>query len=80
MTTAYGNALTSGAPAWLRTDFPSLLRGFGELHQLRIRSLTAHPRHLKTGAPNKRITHRRYFRIRRQVVAAFEELVRWLPL
>jgi hypothetical protein len=53
--TTYGNALASGAPAWFRSDFPVLMGGFGRLHGLRIRSLTAHPRH-RTGAPNKRIS------------------------
>lgn len=77
---AYGNVLTAGAPTWLRTDFPNLLRGFGLLHNLRIHSFTAHPRDQKTGALNKRITHRRYFRVRKAVVTAFEELARVLPL
>ncbi len=77
---AYGNALQAGAPAWLKTDFPKLRNGFSKLHLLRIRSLTAHPKHLKTGAVNRRITHAQYYRIRRSVVAAFDELAAKMPM
>jgi Reverse transcriptase (RNA-dependent DNA polymerase) len=80
MNTAYGNALKTGAPAWLRADFPSLMQGFGRLRELRIRSFTAHPRHQKTGALNRRITHTQYHRVRRLLVSSFEELTRALPL
>jgi hypothetical protein len=80
MTASYGNVLTAGAPAWLRNDFPNLTTGFARLHKLRIRSFTAHPRDLKTGALNRRITHRQYFRARRGLVAALEELEQVLPL
>jgi hypothetical protein len=79
MNSAYGNAIAAGAPAWLRKDFPYLLRGFTRLHNLRIRSFTAHPRD-KKGALNKRITHAQYFRVRKALVAAFEELAQVLPL
>jgi hypothetical protein len=75
----YGNVLTAGAPGWLKADFPTLLIGFDKLHKLRIRSFTAHPRH-KTGALNRRITHAQYFRIRKLLVSAFDELARVLPL
>jgi hypothetical protein len=80
MNTAYGNSLKAGAPAWLRADFPNLMQGFARLHELRIRSFTAHPRHQKTGALNRRITHSQYYRVRKVVVSAFEELARMLPL
>jgi hypothetical protein len=76
----YGYALKAGAPAWLRSDFPYLLRGFAQLHDLRVRSFTAHPRNQRTGAFNKRITHRQYYRLRRGLVLAFDELARVLPL
>lgn len=79
-TANYGSALRAGAPAWLHRDFPNLLKGFSQLHELRIRSFTAHPRHLRTGALNKRITHRRYYRSRKAIVAALEELTQALPL
>lgn len=78
MTAAYGNVLTSGAPGWLKTDFPILTNGFLKLHQLRIRSFTAHPKH-KTGIPNKRIKHGQFFKIRKTLVDAFSELSRMLP-
>jgi hypothetical protein len=78
--TTYGNALKAGAPGWLRADFPNLLRGFSRLHDLRIRSFTAHPRHQKTGTLNTRITHAQYYRVRTLLLAAFDELARVLPL
>lgn len=70
----YGNYIGSGAPTWFRTGFPALIDGFYKLHQLRIRSFTAHPRHT-SGTINKRITHRQYHRIRGALVLAFRELV-----
>jgi len=75
----YGNVLTRGAPPWLRSDFPSLLIGFDRLHQMRIHSFTAHPSQ-RTGAPNSRITHHQYYRLRKVLLPAFEELARVLPL
>jgi hypothetical protein len=80
LTTAYGNAVGAGAPAWLRTDFPDLILGFARLHDLRIRSFTAHPRHQRTGTLNRRITHAQYYRLRKVLVSALEELTRVLPL
>lgn len=71
---SYGNYVGSGAPAWFRTSFPDLIDGFYKLHQLRIRSFTAHPRH-SSGAINRRITHRQYQRIRGALVLAFRQLV-----
>jgi hypothetical protein len=73
-TATYGNALGAGAPAWLRNDFPKLFNGFGLLHNLRNKSFTAHPRDQRTGALNKRITHRQYFRVRKAIVAGLDEL------
>ena len=78
MTANYGNVLGSGAPSWLKLDFPKLMAGFYGLHQLRIRSFTAHPKH-KTGALNKRIKHGQYYRIRKSLVDAFAELATVLP-
>ena len=70
---AYGNAIGGGAPAWLKAKVV-LLDGFYKLHQLRIRSLTAHPRHLRTQAHNKRVKHPHFYRIRKSLVAAFDQL------
>src|SRR5262249_3047974 len=80
MKATYGSVLGTGAPAWLRTDFPVLLKEFGKLHKLRIRSFTAHPRDQKTGKPNKRITHAQYYRVRKGLQLALQELTRVLPL
>ena len=79
MRTTYGNAIGAGASAWFRADFPALMHGFAALHQLRIRSFTAHPRH-STGALNRRITHWQFYRVRKDVLLAFQELGRQLPM
>ena len=79
MTVPYGHAIAAGAPTWLRADFPNLMRAFARLHALRVRSLTAHPRH-RTGKFNKRITHRQFYNVRRSLVSAFVELARVLPI
>jgi hypothetical protein len=78
MTASYGSVLAT-PPAWLRIDFANLVRAFHRLHQLRIRSFTAHPRH-RTGAFNKRITHTQYYRARKPLEFAFQELARVLPV
>jgi hypothetical protein len=75
----YGSAIGGGAPAWLRTGFPNLLRGFSSLHALSRRSFTPHPGYAM-GAPNKRITHAQYYRLRKGLVSAFDELALRLPL
>ena len=75
---AYGNALGAGAPAWLGAK-AALLDGYHKLHQLRIRSLTAHPRDLRTQAHNKRIKHAQFYRIRKSLVAAFDQLEAEFP-
>jgi hypothetical protein len=70
---AYGAAVGGSSPAWLRA-LPQLKSGFYELHQLRIKSFTAHPVHTKTGTANTRIKHSQFYRVRKLLVAAFREL------
>lgn len=75
MTSSYGNAVGTGAPAWLRA-LPRLKKGFFDTHQLRIRSFTAHPKYSKTGSPNTRIRHAQFYKIRKALIAAFDELAK----
>lgn len=77
---SYGNALRAGSPAWFSADFPILRNALTRLHDLRIRSFTAHPRHLKTGAVNRRITHSQYYRLRKALVFGLDELSIQLPI
>ncbi|WFU73831.1 RNA-directed DNA polymerase [Bradyrhizobium sp. CB2312] len=70
---AYGAAVGASSPAWLRA-LPLLKDGLYELHQLRIKSFTAHPVHTKTGTANTRIKHSQFYRVRKLLVAAFRQL------
>ncbi len=70
---AYGAAVGGSAPAWLRA-LPLLKGGFYALHQLRITSYTAHPVHTRTGTANTRIRHAQFYKVRKLLVTAFQEL------
>jgi hypothetical protein len=54
---------------------PRTCDAFGKLHQLRLQSLTSHPRDLKTGKPTRRLKHRDYYKIRPALKAAFCEIM-----
>jgi hypothetical protein len=73
MTASYGNVVGNGAPPWLRA-LPALKNGLYLAHQLRIRSHTAHPVHTRTGSANSRIKHAQFYRIRKALASAFQEL------
>jgi hypothetical protein len=75
----YGSYLGTSAPAWLKAEFPTLLPALYKLHQLRVKSFTAHPRY-RSGPINKRITHAQFYRVRKELVAGLSELVARLPL
>lgn len=65
----YGHALKDQICA---NALPLTCAGFSELHQLRIQSATAHPRH-KAGA-GRRLKHYEYYRVRPKLIAAMNEL------
>lgn len=52
--------------------FPTLLR----LHDLRLESITAHPMTKTTGKPTRRLKHRDYEMIRKDLVASLQEFER----
>ena len=73
MSASYGNVIGAGAPPWLRA-LPRLKYGFYVAHQLRVSSYTAHPVHTKTGLANARIKHFHFYKIRKPLAEAFQEL------
>lgn len=58
----------------LAAALPLTMGAFQTLHNLRLASMTAHPRSLKTGAKTRRLTQRDYQKIRPALLAAFNEL------
>ena len=69
----YGSALKDPVLAAL---IPTVMACFSNLHQLRLESTTAHPRSLKTGKATRRLKHRDFYKIRQDLVSAFDELER----
>ena len=60
----------------LTAHLPDLTASFSALHALRLESTTAHPRSKKTGRETRRLKHRDYYNIRKDIVKAFDELER----
>jgi retron-type reverse transcriptase len=67
----YGSALKHPT---LVTLLPNSMKAFGELHTLRLQSMTAHPRSQKTGAGTRRLKHRDFHKVRPSLETAFDEL------
>jgi reverse transcriptase-like protein len=57
----------------LKATLPKMMSVFLLLHDLRLQSTTAHPRSLKTGMPTRRLKHRDFYNIRRDLIRAFDE-------
>ncbi|HVQ09028.1 MAG TPA: reverse transcriptase domain-containing protein [Allosphingosinicella sp.] len=68
---AYGSAVHH--PTLVAT-LPFTMGAFQTLHNLRVASITAHPRSLKTGVGTRRLTQTDYRKIRPALHAAFGEL------
>jgi hypothetical protein len=69
----YGSALKHPT---LLALLPTAMQAFDSLHQLRLQSLTAHPRSLKTGVATRRLRHSDYRKLRPILEAAFDEIER----
>jgi retron-type reverse transcriptase len=67
---AYGNAITNPT---LTALFPKAMLAFNGLHKLRLDSITAHPRSLKTGAGTRRLKYRDFVKLQPALDAAFGE-------
>jgi len=74
--TTYGNygSILNSPPVLVRTAIPIVISGFKALHDLRVKSITAHPRSLRTGAATKRLKHTDYYHVRTPLRAAFDEI------
>jgi hypothetical protein len=46
-----------------------------DLHELRLQSVTAHPRNTKTGTSTRRLKHYDFYKIRPKVKDAIEEII-----
>ena len=68
---AYGNALNDSE---LIRCLPKVMEVFYKLHALRLKSTTAHPRSQRSGAATRRLKHRDFYRIRKDLALAFDEL------
>jgi hypothetical protein len=67
---AYGSALKNPK---LTTLFPTTMKAFNDLHKLRLDSITAHPRSLKTGTGTRRLKYRDFTILQPALAAAFNE-------
>ncbi len=70
---AYGTALVDPN---LIAALPTALPALKALHELRKESSVAHPRSQKTGKPTRRLKHHDFYKIRKQLVPAFDEIER----
>lgn len=70
----YPNFGTAIKDATISAQIPNVLIAFDKLHALRLESTTAHPWSKKTGSATRRLKHKDFYRIRRELVAAFDEL------
>jgi len=68
----FGNMLKH--PTMLAT-YPDVCAGFDSLHQLRLQSVTAHPRHKASGGKTRRLKHRDFYRVRGSVRGAIQSII-----
>lgn len=73
---SYGSAIKDPV---LIAALPDAMACFTMLHALRLESTTAHPRSLKTGKATRRLKHRDFFKVRKDLVQAFDEIERVIP-
>lgn len=59
----------------LIAKYPKAAKGLYDLHQLRLQSVTAHPRNSKTGLATRRLKHHDYYNIKPLVRDAVEEII-----
>ncbi len=70
---AYGSALNDAS---LAAALPTAIPTLKGLHALRLESSVAHPRSQKTGKPTRRLKHHDFYKMRKQLVPAFDEMER----
>lgn len=69
----YGSALKDLV---LTAVLPIAIPALNALHAIRLESSVAHPRSFKTGKPTRRLKHHDFYKIRKQLIAAFDEIER----
>lgn len=69
----YGSALQDPT---LIGVLPATMMNFRKLHNIRLESMTAHPTTKKTGKPTRRLKHNDFYKIRMDLIAAFDEFER----
>ncbi|WP_281823923.1 RNA-directed DNA polymerase [Jannaschia rubra] len=69
----YGPALKDPV---LTALLPTAIPAFDALHAIRLESSVAHPRSLKTGKPTRRLKHYDFYKLRKQLISAFDEIER----
>ncbi|TYB83474.1 RNA-directed DNA polymerase [Maritimibacter fusiformis] len=67
----YGSALKDPV---LTALLPAAIPALDALHAVRLESSVAHPRSLKTGKPTRRLKHHDFYKIRKQLILAFDEI------
>jgi hypothetical protein len=70
---AYGSAL---AHPTLLALLPVAMAAFHKLHALRLESTTAHPRTKTPGKPTRRLKHSDFYKLRPEMINAFDEFER----
>lgn len=60
--------------------YPRGTSGLDALHQLRLQSVTAHPRNLKNGTGTRRLKHSDFYKIRPQIRDAIEEIIKTITI
>ena len=60
----------------LAASLPVALPALKALHALRLESSVSHPKSLKTGKPTRRLKHHDFYKVRKQLVSAFDEIER----
>lgn len=73
----YGAMLKNPA---LKAKYPKAFLGLYDLHQLRLQSVTAHPRNKKTGKPTRRLKHPDLYKIRPRLRDAVDEIINVLKV
>ncbi len=69
--TNYGAALTDNSIAPI---LPNTMGTLLKLHNLRLESITAHPRTKRIGSATRRLKHREFYALRNELAVAFDEL------
>lgn len=71
----YGNYGAMMKNPTMLSKYPKACKGFFDLHQLRLQSVTAHPRNSKAGTPTRRLKHYEFYKIRPFVKDAINEII-----